>query len=103
MFHMFQLEALNNWEHISQDLYSRDLKVMEQKKGKQAAAGAFAAILVKMVLGAFLLNRVDEELYGGTPAAFDILGTGRKLRGRRRRADDHTAPADPAGRRLGSA
>ena len=47
---------------------------MEQKKGKQAAAGAFAAILVKMVLGAFLLNRVDEELYGGTPAAFDILG-----------------------------
>ena len=74
MFHMFQLEALNNWEHISQDLYSRDLKVMEQKKGKQAAAGAFAAILVKMVLGAFLLNRVDEELYGGTPAAFDILG-----------------------------
>ena len=24
--------------------------------------------------GAFLLNRVDEELYGGTPAAFDILG-----------------------------
>ena len=27
MFHMFQLEALNNWEHISQDLYSRDLKV----------------------------------------------------------------------------
>ena len=74
MFHMFQLEALNNWEHISQDLYSRDLKVMEQEKGKQAAAGAFAAILVKMVLGAFLLNRVDEELYGGTPAAFDILG-----------------------------
>ena len=74
MFHMFQMEALNNWEHISQDLYSRDLKVMEQEKGKQAAAGAFAAILVKMVLGAFLLNRVDEELYGGTPAAFDILG-----------------------------
>lgn len=74
MVHMFQLEALNNWEHVTQDLGNRDFREMAQAKGKRAAAGSLAAILVKIVLGAFLLNRIDEELYGGTPAPFDILG-----------------------------
>lgn len=74
MVHMFQLEALNNWEHVTQDLGNRDFREMAQAKGKRAAAGSLAAVLVKIVLGAFLLNRIDEELYGGTPAPFDILG-----------------------------
>ena len=74
MVHMFQLEALNNWEHVIQDLGNRDFREMVQAKGKRAAAGSLAAILVKIILGAFLLNRIDEELYGGTPAPFDILG-----------------------------
>lgn len=74
MVHMFQLEALNNWEHVTQDLGNRDFREMAQAKGKRAATGSLAAILVKIVLGAFLLNRIDEELYGGTPAPFDILG-----------------------------
>ena len=74
MVHMFQLEALNNWEHVTQDLGNRNFREMAQAKGKRAAAGSLAAVLVKIVLGAFLLNRIDEELYGGTPAPFDILG-----------------------------
>lgn len=74
MVHMFQLEALNNWEHVIQDLGNRDFQEMARTKGKQAAARSLAAILVKIVLGAFLLNRLDEWLYGGTPAPFDILG-----------------------------
>lgn len=74
MVHMFQLEALNNWEHVIQDLGNRDFREMARTKGKRAAAGSLAAILVKIILGAFLLNRIDEELYGGTPAPFDILG-----------------------------
>ena len=74
MVHMFQLEALNNWEHVTQDLGNRDFREMARAKGKRAAAGSLAAILVKIILGAFLLNRIDEELYGGTPAPFDILG-----------------------------
>lgn len=74
MVHMFQLEALNNWEHVIQDLGNRDFREMVQAKGKRAAAGSLAAILVKIILGAFLLNRIDEELYGGTPAPFDVLG-----------------------------
>lgn len=74
MVHMFQLEALNNWEHVIQDLGNWDFREMARAKGKRAAAGSLAAILVKIILGAFLLNRIDEELYGGTPAPFDILG-----------------------------
>lgn len=74
MVHMFQLEALNNWEHVTQDLGNRDFREMVQAKGKRAAAGSLAFILLKIILGAFLLNRIDEELYGGTPAPFDILG-----------------------------
>ena len=74
MVHMFQLEALNNWEHVIQDLGNRDFREMARAKGKRAAAGSLAAVLVKIILGAFLLNRIDEELYGGTPAPFDILG-----------------------------
>ena len=74
MVHMFQLEALNNWEHVIQDLGNRDFREMARTKGKQAAARSLAFILLKIILGAFLLNRIDEELYGGTPAPFDILG-----------------------------
>lgn len=74
MVHMFQLEAMNNWEHVIQDLGNRDFREMARAKGKRAAAGSLAAVLVKIILGAFLLNRIDEELYGGTPAPFDVLG-----------------------------
>lgn len=74
MVHMFQLEALNNWEHVIQDLGNRDFREMARAKGKRAAAGSLAAVLVKIILGAFLLNWIDEELYGGTPAPFDVLG-----------------------------
>ena len=74
MVHMFQLEALNNWEHVIQDLGNRDFREMARAKGKRAAAGSLAAVLVKIILGAFLLNRIDEELYSGTPAPFDVLG-----------------------------
>ena len=74
MVHMFQLEALNNWEHVIQDLGNRDFREMERTKGKRAAAGSLAFILGKIILGAFLLNRLDEWLYGGTPAPFDFLG-----------------------------
>lgn len=68
-----RLEAVNTWEHVSQDL-PRDFRTIERTHGKNAAARALAGVLVKTLLGAFLLNRLDEELYGGTPAPFDVLG-----------------------------
>ncbi len=73
MLHIFQLEALNSWEHLSQDL-PRDFREIEDKQGRGKAAWALAGVIGKMLLAAFLLNRLTEEAYGGTPAPFDILG-----------------------------
>lgn len=73
MVNIFQVEAINSWEHLTQDL-PRDFRAIERTKGKTAAAAALAGVIVKMLLAAFLLNRAAEETYGGTPAPFDILG-----------------------------
>lgn len=74
MVNMFQVEALNSWEHVTQDLFGPGLKEAEAKLGKEEAAKRLAGIIVATLLGAFLLNRVAEEGYGGTPAQFDVLG-----------------------------
>ena len=74
MVNLFQVEALNNWEHVTQDLFGPGLREMEEKLGKKEASRRLAGIIVGTLLGAFILNRVDEELYGGTPAQFDVLG-----------------------------
>lgn len=73
MLNMFQIEALNSWEHISQDL-PRDFRQIAQDGGKAKAARALALTLVKYLIAAFVLNRWTEEEYGGTPAPFDLFG-----------------------------
>lgn len=74
MVNLFQVEVLNSWEHVTQDLFGPGLREMEEKLGKKEASRRLAGIIVGTLLGAFILNRVDEELYGGTPAQFDVLG-----------------------------
>ena len=74
MVNLFQVEALNSWEHVTQDLFGPGLREMEEKLGKKETSRRLAGIIVGTLLGAFILNRVDEELYGGTPAQFDVLG-----------------------------
>lgn len=73
MVHLFQVEALNSWEHIAQDL-PRDIKRIAADRGKKKAAAALAGVLTKMLVYAFIMNRLAEKLYGGTPAMFDIFG-----------------------------
>lgn len=73
MLHMFQVEAVNSWDHIAQDLLPQYRKVAAEH-GKKAAGRAVATVAVKGLLSAFLLNRVAEAAYGGTPAPFDLLG-----------------------------
>ncbi len=73
MVHIFQVEAVNSWEHLSQDL-PRDFREIEKTKGKGKAALALAGVITKMLLAAFVINRLDDELYGGTPAPFDLFG-----------------------------
>jgi len=73
MLHMFQLELFNSWEHVSQDLPA-DFREIERTQGKSKAATALAMVILKYLLAAFILNRTTEELTGGTPAPFDLLG-----------------------------
>lgn len=73
MAHVFQLEVLNSWEHLSQDL-PRDFREIQQTYGKDKAVAALVGVIVKALLSAFVLNRLSEETYGGTPAPFDLLG-----------------------------
>lgn len=73
MVNIFQVEALNSWEHITQDL-PQEFRAIEKAQGKRAAAKRLAQVICASLLWAFLLNRLSEELYGGTPAPFDLLG-----------------------------
>lgn len=73
MVNMFQIEALNSWEHVSQDL-PRQFRQIVAESGKAKAARVLSSVILKTVLAAFVVNRVTEELYGGTPAPFDIIG-----------------------------
>ena len=73
MLHMFQVEALNSWEHLSQDLPYK-YRNIEKTHGKKAASRAVATVVTRGLVSAFLLNRAAEAVYGGTPAPFDVLG-----------------------------
>lgn len=73
MLHMFQVEALNSWEHVSQDLPARYRGIANQY-GKKAAARAVATVATRGLISAFVLNRITEAVYGGSPAPFDLLG-----------------------------
>lgn len=73
MLHMFQVEALNSWEHLRQDLPYK-YRNIEKAHGKKAATRAAATVVTKGLVSAFLLNRAAEAVYGGTPAPFDVLG-----------------------------
>lgn len=72
-FHLFQVEAANSWEHLVVDL-PQDFRQIQATAGVKAASGALAGVIVKTLIAAFLLNRFDEELYGGTPAPYDLIG-----------------------------
>lgn len=73
MVHLFQIEALNSWDHIISDL-PQDFRTIAAVQGKRKAAQAVAGVISKMLVYSFVLNRLAEKLYGGTPAPFDIFG-----------------------------
>ena len=73
MVHMFQIEAVNSWDHLATDL-PYEIRQIAKTDGKNKAARALAALVIRALLGAFVLNRLTDELYGGTPAPFDVLG-----------------------------
>lgn len=73
MISMFQVEAANSWAHLTRDLPAK-VKSIETQYGKGAAQKYVAVTATKGLLSAFLMNRIAEAAYGGTPASFDLLG-----------------------------
>lgn len=73
MISMFQVEAANSWAHLTQDLPAK-VKSIETQYGKGAAQKYVAVTATKGLFSAFLMNRIAEAAYGGTPASFDLLG-----------------------------
>lgn len=76
MLNMFQVEAANTLEHVTQDRLGPGFKEMAAKIGKDKAIKKLASDAIAYMLLAFLLNRLDEDAYGGTPAPFDVIGMG---------------------------
>ena len=76
MLNMFQVEAANTFEHVTQDRLGPGFKEMAAKIGKDKAQKKLASDAIAYMLLAFLLNRLDEDAYGGTPVPFDVLGMG---------------------------
>lgn len=76
MLNMFQVEAANTFEHITQDRLGPGFKEMAAKIGEDKAIKKLASDAIAYMLLAFLLNRLDEDAYGGTPAPFDVIGMG---------------------------
>ena len=76
MLNMFQVEAANTFEHVTQDRLGPGFKEMAAKIGRDKAIKKLASDAIAYMLLAFLLNRLDENAYGGTPAPFDVLGMG---------------------------
>lgn len=77
LVNMFQLEALNTFEYYEQDQILqgfRDIGELKDKKGKYAAIAKLVSTLGGLLVSAFVVNRIAEEVYGGTPAAFDLIG-----------------------------
>lgn len=74
LINTFQLEVANAWEHVTQDTAGFDFREMARKFGKDKAVKALAGIIVKFLIATYIWNRIADEIYGGTPAPYDVLG-----------------------------
>lgn len=74
MLHVFQVEAANTFDYMLLSDMPQEMQEIAKTKGKAAAARHAAGYVVGYLLNAFLLNRLTDELYGGSPAPFDLMG-----------------------------
>ena len=73
MLNVFQIEALNTVEFVTQDM-PLEIKREAKEHGKKSAARMLLRTIFGYLIAAFVLNRLTDELYGGTPAPLDIAG-----------------------------
>lgn len=73
MVNRFQIENLNTWEFVTQDI-PEDFRRVRNEHGKATAVRMLIGVIAETLLAAFIMNRLAEETYGGTPAPFDLIG-----------------------------
>lgn len=70
---MFSVEAVNSWDHVAHDI-PNDIKQYAKENGRGKAAVYWSLKIMSLLAMAFAVNRLAEELYGGTPVPFDVYG-----------------------------
>lgn len=73
MANLFQIEPLNTVEFVVKDM-PLEIQREAEKNGKKSAARMLLRTIFGYLIAAFVLNRLTDELYGGTPAPLDIAG-----------------------------
>lgn len=73
LIHVFQLESVNSLDYVVTDI-PEAVREVAAEQGKWKAARYASAVAVSALFNAFALNRIAEELWGGTPAPYDLIG-----------------------------
>lgn len=73
MANLFQIEPLNTVEFVMKDM-PLEIQREAEKNGKKSAVRMLLRTIFGYLIAAFVLNRLTDELYGGTPAPLDIAG-----------------------------
>ena len=74
LVHIFQQEASNTFDRLFLSDIPQTVRRIAKEQGKTAAAKYVAVSATRYLLSAFLLNTIAEEIWGGTPAPFDVIG-----------------------------
>lgn len=74
MLHVFQTEAANTFDYMFLSDMPEAVKQIYKAKGKKAGNRYVAAMATTYLISAFILNSLTDELYGGSPAPYDIIG-----------------------------
>lgn len=73
MVNRFQIENLNTWEFVKQDI-PEEFRRVQREHGTATAVRMLIGVIAETLIAAFIMNRIAEETYGGTPAPFDLIG-----------------------------
>ncbi len=74
MLHVFQMEPVNTFDYMFLSDMPQAVKQVYKAKGKKAGNRYIAALATTYLISAFIMNFLWDELYGGSPAPYDIIG-----------------------------
>lgn len=73
LVHTFQLEPANTLDYMVSDL-PEAVKYVYKTQGKKAGNRYLAAVASTLLVATYVLNSIMDELYGGSPAPYDLIG-----------------------------